>query len=609
LGNFLVVLPAQNGPADADAIFSQGTELAQTLLSTQPSAQLHADWFHAASFPRHNGSGSAIVHHEATGSWLATLGTWFHADGLSSGDEAKLLDRYLNGNASQLGRELEGSFAIVIGDGRTREVVVITDVCGNLHCFIRRMSRAIAISGSSLLLAALESFHLDPVALQEFIATGVIYEERSIFQEVRKFGPATVERIQPGGGASTTERYWSPASVRPESIAGEEAVQALWSGLCVAAQKIGNTFPRPLCDLTGGYDSRAEVAAFVASGVPIAVTVSGPPASADVSVSQGLAGLAGIPHIYFDPPLEISLELARKSLPLTDGEYDLVLYSRVQQIHQSSIGKYDISVNGSFGEIARGYWWELLFPHVGQHESLDTRMLAARRFAAGAFDASVFREKLDLAGHLARAIDRANFGMDKLPNTLQMDSAYILLRMQRWHGRIMSSTNRLWPCVSPFMFRSILEVMLATSASDRGRSLLIRRMLAKFQPKWANYPLEHGYPAAPATWKNFYRFTPLAPYYAGRVLNKIKSRIGWGNSTATLSSLARQRLQLWSQPDVRELLDPQKMQLATTLDPNGLKSFLHHSQQTHFPHDEQFTRVLSLEIALRVLETTVNGVR
>ena len=236
-------------------------------------------------------------------------------------------------------------------------------------------------------------------------------------------------------------------------------------------------------------------------------------------------------------------------------------------------------------------------------------MLAARRFAAGAFDASVFREKLGLAGHLARALDRANFGMDKLPNTLQMDSAYILLRMQRWHGRIMSSTNRLWPCVSPFMFRSVLEVMLATSAIDRQRSLLIRRMLAKFQPKWANYPLEHGYPAAPATWKNFYRFTPLAPYYAGRVLNKIKSRIGWRNPTATLSSLARQRLQLWSQPDVRELLDPQKMQLATTLDPNGLKSFLHHSQQTHFPHDEQFTRVLSLEIALRVLETTVNGVR
>lgn len=601
MGNFFVVLPSQNGPADAEATFSHGTELAQSLLSTKPSDQLHADWCYAASFPRQNGSGSTIARHEPTGSWLSALGTWFHADGFSSGDEAKLLDRYLNGNASQIGLELEGSFAIIIGDGRSREVVVITDLCGNLHCFIRRMPRAIAISGSSLLLAALESYHLDPVALHEFIATGVIYEDRSIFEEVRKLGPATVERIRPGAHTSTTERYWLPASVPPESISGNEAVQALWSGLCTAAQKIGKAFPRPLCDLTGGYDSRAEVAAFVATGIPIAVTVSGPRDSADVSVSQGLARLAGTPHIYFDPPPDISLELIRRALPFTDGEYDLVLYSRVQQIHESSIGKYDISVNGSFGEVARGYWWELLFPHIGEHLPLDAQMLAARRFAASAFDASVFREKMALADHLARAIKRANSGMEKLPNTLQMDSAYILMRMQRWHGRIMSSTNRLWPCASPFMFRTVLEVMLATRARDRQRSLLIRRMLAKFQPKWANYPLEHGYPSAPATWKNFYRFAPLAQYYAGRVVSKIKNQVGWSSSSATLLPLAKQRLQLWSQQDVRALLNPEEMRLAPALDCDGLKSFLQRSQQAHFPYDEQFTRILTLEIALRAV--------
>jgi hypothetical protein len=601
LGNFLIVLPAQNGPDDADMIFSHGVELAHSLLSVRPSAQLHADWFHAASFPRQNGSGSAIACHEPTGSWIVAAGTWFHADGLSSGDETELLDRYLKGNTLQLGLEMEGSFAIVIGDGRSREVVVITDICGNLHCFVRKSSRAIAISGSSLLLAALETFRLDDVALQEFIAAGVIYEDRSIFQEVRKFGPATVERIKPGANASVTKRYWSPASVPPESVGGDEAVRALWSGLCSAAQKIGKAFPHPLCDLTGGYDSRAEVAAFVESGIPIAVTVSGPRHSADVAVSQGLAGLAGIPHIYFDPPPEISLTEARKALTLTDGEYDLVLYSRVQRIHESSIGKYDISVNGSFGEVARGYWWELLFPHVGEHRPLDTKMIAARRFAAGAFDPSVFRSNPPLAEHLAGAIDRVNLGMDKLPNTLQMDSAYILIRMQRWHGRIMSSTNRLWPCVSPFMFRSVLDVMLAARARDRQRSFLIRRMLKKFQPKWADYPLEHGYPAAPATWKNFHRFAPLARYYAGRALSKIKSRIGWRNIAAALPELSLQRLHLWSQEDVRELLNPEKMRLASILDPVGLKSFLHHSRQSHFPYDEQFTRILTLETALKVL--------
>ncbi|HEV2960493.1 MAG TPA: hypothetical protein VG649_01610 [Candidatus Angelobacter sp.] len=602
MGNFLVVLPAQNEPVDAEALFSNGIELAQTLLSTRPGSRLHGDWFHAASFPRQNGSGSSIAHDPRTGSWLLALGAWFHADGLACGDEAKLLDRYINGDGRQLGLDLEGSFVVVIGDGHAREVVVITDLCGNLHSFIRHTSRGIAISGSSLLLAALDNFHLDPLAVRDFLATGVIYQG-SVFREVRKFGPAVVERIKSGSVAIRAERYWSPASIQPESIGGREAEDALWSSLCEAARKVGKAFPHPLCDLTGGYDSRAEVAAFAATGVPITTSVSGPPDSPDVSVSRGLAQRAGLPHLYFEPPADISLDSARKALPLTDGEYDLILYSRVQRIHQSGIGKYDVSVNGSFGEVARGYWWELLFPRIGDRTPLDARMLAARRFAAGPFDASLFRsgEELDLVTHLARGIEQANQGIGNFPNTVQMDSAYILMRMQHWHGRIMSSTNRLWPCVSPFMFRSVLEVMLSTRARDRQRSLLIRRMLARFQPEWADYPLEHGYPAAPATWKNFYRFAPLAGYYAGRIIRKVSNRIGWSSPRAILSILAQQRLQLWSQDDLRCLLDPRQMRLGQVLHQPGLNAFLQRSQEAAFPFDEQWTRMLTLELALQTL--------
>lgn len=606
MGNFLVVVPqgepAAAGQNEAAALFNSGIEHAGMLLSAIPNSQLSSDWFHAASFPRRNGSGTPIVRDPATGTWLLAIGSWFHSDGFSCGDENKLLDCYLRAGAESLGLQLEGSFVIVIGDSRSREVLAITDVCGVLHSFVRHTARGTAISGSSLLLASLSDFHLDSIAAQEFIATGVIYEDRCLYQEVRKLPPGSVVRIANGFGATASKRYWSPAAVEPSSLSGPESRRALWGSLHAVADKIGKAFPRPLFDLTGGYDSRAVVSACAAAGVRMATIVSGPPDSADVSISRGLAEIADLPHIHCTNSAETSIGSLRAALPLTDGEYDLVEYSRIQRTHELYSPEYSATINGSFGELARGYWWELLFPRLGACEPLNSQMLAARRYAAEPFDASVFRraESMDFVAHFACVIGQTNRELLHAPNTLQMDTCYLLMRMQRWHGRIASSTNRIWPCISPFMFRTVLEVMLRTRAGDRRRSLLIRRMLAEFQPRWADFPLEHGYPAAPVTWKNFYRFSSVVGYYAGRALSRLPKRIS-RNPADAISGAVPPRLQLWAQDETRALLDPRAMLLSYLLDAAGLAAFLTRSQEVIFHYDEQWSRILTLELALRTL--------
>jgi len=605
LGNFFVVIPSPERPQDSRALFSAGIERAASLLGVRPSRELSADWFHAASFPRHNGSGSVIVSDQATGSWLTSIGARFHADGFACGEESRLLHAYLSSDARATARNLEGNFVLVIGDGRSREVVVITDIAGNCHGFMRYTARGLVLSGSSLLLASLEDFHVDEEALQEFLATGIVYEDRSLFREVRKFGPGLVTRFFDGRRPPASERYWSPASVKPDSYEGRDAASLLWTNLTAAAEKIRRAFPNPICDLTGGYDSRATVAAFAAAREPMATIVSGLPDSADVRVSAGLAKMAGIPHIYFEPPPEISLEDVRGALRLTDGEYELVEYSRIACVHERAARQHPASVNGCFGEVARGSWWELLAGRVGAREPLDTMMLARKRYAAKPFDASLARpgERLDLATHLAGVVQRTNHDLQNAPNTLQMDSAYILMRMQRWQGRIASSTDRIRACVSPFEFRSVLEVMLATKPRDRQRSLLIRRMLAEFQPKWAEFPLEHGYPAVPATWKNFYRFAPVLGYYAGRARAKIAERLGATRAASPAGGVPPARLQLWADVRVQKFLDPRDMHLAAALDVAALAAFLDRSKATAFPYGDQWARVLTVELALRELES------
>ena len=319
-------------------------------------------------------------------------------------------------------------------------------------------------------------------------------------------------------------------------------------------------------------------------------------------VSKGLARLAGLPHIHFADQEPQAFAAVKQALTFTDGEYDLVDYARILSVHLALSKKFCISINGSFGELARGYWWELLVPRTGKPGRLNAAKLARKRYALSSCGPSLFRPqiRLELVHHFSAVIEETNADLLATPNTFQMDHAYLQMRMQRWQGRIASSTNQLWPCLSPFMFRSILEVMLQTKNTLRKRSLMVRKMLAQFQPRLAEFPLEHGYPALPASWKNFYRFRPLLRYYAGKVLQ----RAGFDQMKGHAPHPAR--LRLWEEDEVRELLRPQSMRTAALLDPGNLRRFLEKSRHPGPFPDGEWQRLLSLEYALRTLETTAH---
>lgn len=595
MGNFLVIVNPEERWAEARGCFQAGVADARRLKRQAPNSTAETPWSLAASFPRHNGSGAPVFTDPETGSWALSVGTWFHA---SCRDEAGLLRRYLEAGPAQLALELEGFFTIVVGDARRREVVVITDVAGSCHCFVRPLNSGVALSSSSRLLAGLETCSLDPVACQEFLHTGIIYEDRTIYREVRKLGPAGVFRFR-SGAAREQSRYWNLSALAPESLAGEAAVERLWSVLTSAAEKVTRRFPHPVCDLTGGYDSRALVSAFFANGRNFSTTVSGADDSPDVLVSRGLARLMGVPHRQFPPQSPGRLADLQAAAELTDGEYDVVEYARTLAVHQELSAGFDASINGSFGEVARGYWWEILVPGTGRRGKLDPAKLARLRYVPRSFSASLFDPalRLDLVSHFTGIVERANAGLFATPNTFQIDNAYLAMRMQRWQGRIASSTNQLWPCLSPFMFRSALEAMLQARAGLRKRSLLIRRMLARFQPQLARYPLEHGYPALPATWKTLPRFWPLAGYYGG----KVRQRAGLGATHGHRPDAAASvRLRLWQDPSTQELLDPARMKAAELFDGPALAAFLARSRQANFPAEKEWSRLLSLEYALRL---------
>ncbi|HEX9002129.1 MAG TPA: hypothetical protein VGB07_19640 [Blastocatellia bacterium] len=596
MGNFLVTIAPEQDSTDAE-LFQLGLRRMRQLKGQPLDSMVETNWARAAVFARQNGSGSPVANDEATGSWLLTAGTWFHSSGLTSGDDAKLLARAMDAGANKLAEELEGFFVIVFGDGRTREVFVITDIIGSRHCFLRRIDGCIVLSTSSLLLAGMGPAGPDKTGCEEFLRTGCIYEGRTLFDGVRKLPPATLLRLS-GNAVAEEKNYWRVSDLDPEKFDGKQAVKQLTHQLLTAAARIGKLFARPVCDLTGGYDSRAVVAAFLSAGARFETTVAGAADSADVLIAEGLSNLTGKLHWHFESEPGTTFDRLQQALRLTDGECDLVDYARIQSLHEQLSQNFDASINGSFGELARGYWWELLWPRVGKREKLNARKIALRRYATEPESSQLFppETSLNLVDHLGGVIERASAELSSGLNTLQMDNAYLRLRMQHWQGRIASSTDQIWPCLSPFMLRSVLEVMLQTGAQWRRNSLLMRMLLAELQPQLAAYPLEYGHPALPLNWKTWPRFLPAAKVYA----RKVCQRIGL---TDELSKSEPPRMKLWRDEQVRELLRPETMRLGELIERRQLDGFLAASRQPQFLFEQQWQRLLSLEITLNFLHS------
>jgi hypothetical protein len=602
LSNLLIVAAEPGQDRRAHDVFQRAVELTHALKSQRPSRVVDAGHAQVASFQRRNGSGTPTVVDERTGNWLVAVGTWFHDAGYGPGDEARLLARFNEVGAVRLAQELDGFFVIATGHRATREVTVITDVVGTLHCYVRMMKGVVALSVSSMVLAALDDVTLDAVGCQEFLQTGAMYEDRTFFNEVHKLESARCHRYV-DGALVAADAYWRVTDLQPDSLDGADSVEAMREAVLAAARRIGKSFPRPAVDLTAGYDSRAGVAAFLTAGVPFETAVGGEPDLPDVVISTELARRAGLRHRHFNPGPVHRFEQLAAALQHTDGEHDLVDYARILEVQSDLASRFDISINSYSGEIGRGYGWEVLLGRTGRAEPLDAASVARKRFVNPGFDASIIapRVRLDAPAHYAAMVARVDKGLGHLPNTLQYDYSMTMLRCQRWYGRIATSTNQLWPCMSFFLLKSVIKPMLETNTRSRERSLLFRRLMHQIQPALAAYPLDLGYPPLPVAWNTAHRFWPIVPLYGGKVLQRLRRNLP-GGRMPTAEASTSPRMQLWRDPAVQDMLRPQNLISGDILEADGAARFIEASKQPQFHASSQWAFLLSLECMLQRLK-------
>src|SRR5579859_2927120 len=243
--NFLAVAAPD---VSHEASFDTLLRSAAALGTDGPLARATCPFATGTLFAREHGKTGQIARDLRTGSWLLAAGAWFTEGGLATGDEGKLLEEYLEEGLGRLTSELDGFFCLVIADARLRQLIAVTDPIRGGFAFERALAGGgVALAGSSLLLASHPSPSLDTLALQEYLRTGAIFEDRTLFAGVRRLAPGSVLRWDAAGRRLSSERWWRLESVPRARYSGDEAAEALHQSL-VRAVRRASRLGKPACD-------------------------------------------------------------------------------------------------------------------------------------------------------------------------------------------------------------------------------------------------------------------------------------------------------------------------------------------------------------------------
>ena len=189
---------------------------------------------------------------------------------------------------------LNGSFALVIHNQETGELLLVTDRVSSYPLFYYCGSGATVFGTQLRPLLRYPTLprRLDLRTVFEFFALDAVLGDHTYYMDVKALPPAVILQVQ--GGESTLVRYWTLASgdhTDPE----DRYVEALADGLRHAAARKTRGNHRFGILLSGGLDSRSVAAS---TRQPMTAFTLGEFVNREVKIAQRVARARGIEHVF-----------------------------------------------------------------------------------------------------------------------------------------------------------------------------------------------------------------------------------------------------------------------------------------------------------------------
>jgi hypothetical protein len=401
----------------------------------------------------------------------------------------------------------------------SHSLAVRTDILNATYVYTTQTGRWHLLSNSSLVLARLTDAGVNWVAASEFIASGSIYGNCSLYDGIRTLRPATVHLFKSGAKPDSLT-YWNPDALKFNALSADEACERVVSELDRDFQLLNASGKTFILDLTGGYDSRANLGFALRKLKNFETTVTGRVGDEDVVLSSALAHRAGIKHTVIETTRDDSDPHRRLSdaALLTDCEYDILEYARIRYVQTRFDTLHQPSLHGSGGgDLARNIILRRDFYQPDPEGRLVLEPLIAQRFRNSIPKAWSRSDRpiADWEAHMRARI--AEYDVPELPAFARLDIIYLRMRMQFWQARISSSTNRFRSSFSPWTNRHVLDAMLSTRWRDRRHQRLSRLFLRALHPSLSRTPVARGEPAGPDAWSVVAALPARMRYYAGRI--------------------------------------------------------------------------------------------
>src|SRR4051794_15019159 len=275
------------------------------------------------------------------------------------GAELPALGRALAADPAPVLRELPPPFSLVwwaAGGGP----LVPADGLGRAQVLEYDDGAVWAVTNKVAALRALGArLELDPVDWAVKSAVGWFPMARTGYRDLAYLAPGTQLRVGRDGVRRRVDdvlQGW----VHPPAMGAREALELGRAALVRHVRDGAPYFDSPEAGLTGGWDTRAVVSAFVAAGVDVRAKVKGREGSLDVAIARRLAAIADLELDVLEdaelpPEDDAELERAIRLALLWQGG---LMWSENHKTFlagdASALDRPAVNVMGQHGEIARG---------------------------------------------------------------------------------------------------------------------------------------------------------------------------------------------------------------------------------------------------------------
>jgi hypothetical protein len=547
---------------------------------------------------------------------IAAAGWWFDPDlpDDTPASLAHLADRYRQEGERVLDR-LQGQYLLIVHDLWKGELTTAGDRLGWFPFYVAECNGAAWVSTSALALATTLAARLDVRALRALFMGDAIRSPWSAFDGIHRV--AVGERVTLAAGRCHRHKIWipfqSPRAYRSVGEAADEGIALLRR----SGQRLSQTWPHWVSDLTSGLDSRLVVAAMACHGGPVHVTVNGALTDLDVQIARTIAERFGWPLHHFTLPHDWGYrrwEYFKLGIALAEGELPGHAIDSTIWCKLLLRDLFDASIAGAGGELYRDFFWQQEFLKIGRSSSLDvSRVLRYRFFNSSRPEMSLFREdwRADYTADQARIAQQlVDLAPDAL-NTAKLDAIYIW--KQSGHaGRYGGATFPILAAPLPLGTGELIEYTIALPWQFRMHGRLVREMITRLHPSVATIPTWYGGSAEPLSLKRPRQYISYLSGAAAKLIRKL------GQLTIKhpifADPTARRSTANWDRDfagvlEREGLLNVDNLCSGSLYDEDGLSRFVSRVRADDFSAFGQLYAIISVELLCRLCGITPSNER